>query len=790
MHSSSPGLPSPSALFRTNGPLKSGSRLAQVPKGATIGFATAASVWHKEQQETLETYRTEDTAVDHVGPCESTESVRAPSKGKLVRPKKSTDKAQTRSAQNDSLPEQDSTTISVGQETNKSRENEFSNVQDARRKSVKLSGQGYTRGPSDQAEQGDIILQRKPAKSRRNTKVQGETQPKVKQSRAKNTTSNDPHLVTAEVVEVVSESDKVSTEVHEAEPTGEATASKPKKARARTTKSDKPVKTRKGKASHASATNEQVPDPYAHPVSEKAANNEAHNAPIESVEGQQKSVADTALPEIGDYVPDLAPRRRLSWTPVQDTALPPSFQQSEIETIESPPKTTATFGDLLGNFAYHQADEAQRPPSHDRDVNGEAFTKRRRLDPVEGVNASKEAEDEPKAKGRARAKKQPKESVPKKAKSPKKKATTITELATSAYRPVQLESPSANPTISDFFAPQDQTAEQRESEMRTMVRLAKPKPVRKRPSRAKVAFAEGTEDNASKTTKSKAKSKSAASSSAVESQILYTPQKAQRDMRCQDFLFGTSSQLARDESPTFIRDMQLAMRESENLMSSQLVDSGEATSAAPVPTAPHGTSLTVGQAHRALWSVSARDFDRATLVPDDDLFPPDNLESRGGNAKVEQPSHEEDPRTSSFMEVQDTEGRAAEPTAIKSTSKPHVQVRLEPSDSKDTDNPDSGFVDIDQIPSSVAKDTWAIIADDDSKDLFVGAPDSASATTHQLPRPIASPRRAALQPLDANIPVLQAPEKDPKLAVSASRLISTTSPRKKDAAGPAKHPSQ
>lgn len=34
-------------------------------------------------------------------------------------------------------------------------------------------------------------------------------------------------------------------------------------------------------------------------------------------------------------------------------------------------------------------------------------------------------------------------------------------------------------------------------------------------------------------------------------------------MRSQDFIFGTSSQLAADESPDFVRDMQLAIQQSE-----------------------------------------------------------------------------------------------------------------------------------------------------------------------------------------------------------------------------------
>jgi hypothetical protein len=57
--------------------------------------------------------------------------------------------------------------------------------------------------------------------------------------------------------------------------------------------------------------------------------------------------------------------------------------------------------------------------------------------------------------------------------------------------------------------------------------------------------------------------------------ILLSPESALKKVKDQDVLFGTSSQLVGDESPTFLRDLQQAMKVSEAMPDQDsFVDSG------------------------------------------------------------------------------------------------------------------------------------------------------------------------------------------------------------------------
>lgn len=90
------------------------------------------------------------------------------------------------------------------------------------------------------------------------------------------------------------------------------------------------------------------------------------------------------------------------------------------------------------------------------------------------------------------------------------------------------------------------------------------------------------------------------------------PEKAFKSFADQELLFGTLSQLERDESPTLIRDTQLALKNSESCVTSVSVETPEPSQGnrSLCPSSSRAGSVTsrlVGS--RNLWSIAARDFD-------------------------------------------------------------------------------------------------------------------------------------------------------------------------------------
>lgn len=75
----------------------------------------------------------------------------------------------------------------------------------------------------------------------------------------------------------------------------------------------------------------------------------------------------------------------------------------------------------------------------------------------------------------------------------------------------------------------------------------------------------------------------------------------------QDLLFGTSSQLAREESPTFVRNLQQAVRESETVNDSQSSAQGNESQISLQSNASNISSSKLPTASRNLWAVAARD---------------------------------------------------------------------------------------------------------------------------------------------------------------------------------------
>jgi len=297
------------------------------------------------------------------------------------------------------------------------------------------------------------------------------------------------------------------------------------------------------------------------------------------------------------------PAHPMVLTPVKEISTKNNTARVATPDADSP-KVQLT--DIIGNFGYVAEDTAV---SGERNPTGEPVTKRRRIELAESVITMPAAR---KAALTTEAE------VPK-AKKPagRKKPQTITALATSAYQPVA-ETNIEQSTVSEFFAPRTETVVV-DKAVETII--TKPKKPRK--SRKKADAAEGDETAPAKPKRAK-KAAKVKFNEADHKPKLYSPARATAQMKQQDFLFGTSSQLAVDEPATFIRDMQAAVEASEmdsvptegNMYGSQTADTMASQllttprkhkSCVKVPTAPHGTNLSLQQAHRELWCVASRD---------------------------------------------------------------------------------------------------------------------------------------------------------------------------------------
>ena len=87
----------------------------------------------------------------------------------------------------------------------------------------------------------------------------------------------------------------------------------------------------------------------------------------------------------------------------------------------------------------------------------------------------------------------------------------------------------------------------------------------------------------------------------IKAPILLSPESALKQVTSQDFVFGTSSQLAREQSPTLLRDLHAAMQASNELDDDPFADiltNSGTSSIAPIKTS---------SAKRNLWSAASRD---------------------------------------------------------------------------------------------------------------------------------------------------------------------------------------
>ncbi|KAL8302942.1 hypothetical protein RB600_006698 [Gaeumannomyces tritici] len=254
---------------------------------------------------------------------------------------------------------------------------------------------------------------------------------------------------------------------------------------------------------------------------------------------------EPALPRRSDWTP---PRETATQRPSDSPCLRVSASQAPVDTQE--PSTIGpggVFETLQDTFACPLAQPPGRSHSPEKDVPPVAALKKRKA--VQLIGPSREAS----------ASKNP---SPTKPKAPKKKPRTITELATAAYI-----APASNgaaevakpDSIVNYLEP-----EGAEHVLQHRHPVSRPrKPDRRRKGKQ------------------------------GRRQLLLSPVSAMDQSAQQDFVFGTSSQLAQEQSPTFLKDLHQALKISSEL-----------------PEDPFASPLVAGSDKgRKLWAAGARGED-------------------------------------------------------------------------------------------------------------------------------------------------------------------------------------
>ena len=319
-----------------------------------------------------------------------------------------------------------------------------------------------------------------------------------------------------------------------------------------------------------------------------------------------------------------APSKRRQWTPVKDsihtdlTLNQTNTNETYIADFDASAGPKRQLSDVLGGLAYVSTEAGI--VTTERAVTGEALTKRRRIELAPHVGNHSVTVSPNKVT-------EPNPAMPVKQKKERKKAQTITALATAAFQPPK-EAQTDDGTLSHFFSPsKPNTNDNPATDDQPKQKVKKPRKARKPKEKTNTA-ASNAKPNPSKPKKAKAKF-----NEADYMPKLYSPGRATAQLKSQGFLFGTSSQLAMDEPASFIGDMQVAIQQAEQqpitkfdrgpassqMSCSQAQQSPQGKSCVRVPTAPHGTCLSIEQARRELWCASTRDLEGSVLRSEDTL---------------------------------------------------------------------------------------------------------------------------------------------------------------------------
>ncbi|XP_014557444.1 hypothetical protein COCVIDRAFT_97231 [Bipolaris victoriae FI3] len=376
--------------------------------------------------------------------------------------------------------------------------------------------------------------------------------------------------------------------------------------------------------------------------------------------------------------------RRQDWTPPRDTTTTsPNADSTGKENISLAQNAEDKFTNLLSNFAYAQSPSAQTTTKAGCLVEEVmATTKRRRIELVEIPGNQTNSRD----------------SSPEKGKAPKKKPRTITDLVTGQYGQIDEES-DPNNALENFFEPRTSTTAVPLNDMATSGTNSPQKKLPRKRNSPKAPAEKG--EPKAKSKPKRVSAKSAAKPKLVAEKLL-SPAAAMLRLDQQDVLFGTSSQLALEESPTMIRQIQFAIKESEQ-------DAERADNCSFV--APSAWSrLTKGKGQKALWAASARDDDGGMLEHMQDVYIPEPDRTQEIPLLMDVTHNKSDGTRndpvgpSSFIDIDDIPHNPPPPITISSdmpTPPPHLSnpSRLQDSRTEDFNTNELDFKDIDTFES-------------------------------------------------------------------------------------------
>ncbi|KAF2274363.1 uncharacterized protein EI97DRAFT_435209 [Westerdykella ornata] len=409
---------------------------------------------------------------------------------------------------------------------------------------------------------------------------------------------------------------------------------------------------------------------------------------------------------------DEAVARRRDWTPVKDTFDDLSFTDSAAKEPPHPAAPpSAPFTSMLSNFAFAEETQARQPAlAKDTPLEGHSRMKRRRVELLDVPGNGPVARDP---------------SPPGKGKAPKKKARTITDLVTGQYAPEDL--PTESTDGDGVFGIRTNTAS---------VPLNDALPPG--PAGNKAALV-GRSSKPSKRGAKKGKPSKSGAKPKMAADKLLSPASALSRLNNQDVLFGTSSQLALEESPTMIRQIQQALSASENDLAPSEYVPDAITRLMFMP------QLEKIKGNRRLWTAGARDEDGLLLEEHEPVYMPEPDRTQ------DIPLLMDGTRDSSFADIDHC--LSPMPLATKPKNPPHYHDESNEeapptkptiddldafSDPPPSHQPESSsFLDIDDIipPQPFAK----------SKDATIDPPTKLDAPLKKRPSPSLKPASTVLQ---------------------------------------------
>ncbi|KAH7066217.1 structure-specific endonuclease subunit SLX4 [Paraphoma chrysanthemicola] len=477
---------------------------------------------------------------------------------------------------------------------------------------------------------------------------------------------------------------------------------------------------------------------------------------------------------------DEAISRRRDWTPPRDTLPASPFTDSvgkENKEIESN-VSGGQFTNMISNFAYAQSLAPRTNVSTTASTTElTAVTKRRRVELVDVPSNAPNSRN----------------SSPEKGKTPKKKARTITDIATEQYQPKIVETNPLDVTT-DFFQPRTTVTKVPLND----VAQGNDNDTSKKPTRKRSTSKSESEKAGSKT---KSKSKKAAANSNAKAKSkpiaekLLSPSSALLRLSKQDVLFGTSSQLALEESPTLVRQLQQAMKDSER--------DGDLSMQLMAP--PRWPKLEQVVGRRGLWDASARDVEGGLLDQMEDVYIPEFDRTQDFPLLMDGATEEHSPDLPTFGDVEDTDADvpitvpsvvdvrdAVESTAaiiISSdlptpprTTSQGSQTRMH-SDRLDHVMAETVFEDIGEIDSQPPPSNQNAKSQEDFADIDELLPESNKSKTMMPPKPRppapGTPKRRGRPPkTQSAVPITNtSPKRNPR-KVTPNRTQYTAKPKK------------